>query len=45
MLYTDHLHILVSISPNIAVSEFVQRAKGRSSRRIQQEFPELKKTY
>jgi putative transposase len=42
---SDHLHILVSIPPQIAVSEFVQRAKGRSSRRIQQEFPELKKTY
>ncbi|MCC8416964.1 MAG: IS200/IS605 family transposase, partial [Rickettsia endosymbiont of Bryobia graminum] len=37
--------ILVSIPPNIAVSEFVQRAKGRTSRRIQQEFPELKKRY
>jgi putative transposase len=42
---SDHLHILVSIPPQIAVSEFVQRAKGGSSRRIQQEFPELKKTY
>ncbi|MCC8417454.1 MAG: IS200/IS605 family transposase, partial [Rickettsia endosymbiont of Bryobia graminum] len=42
---SDHLHILVSIPPNIAVSEFVQRAKGRTSRRIQQEFPELKKRY
>lgn len=43
VISSDHLHILVSIPPNIAVSEFVQRAKGRSSRRIQQEFPELKK--
>ncbi len=39
VISSDHLHILVSIPPNIAVSEFVQRAKGRTSRRIQQEFP------
>lgn len=45
VISSDHLHILVSIPPNIAVSEFVQRAKGRTSRRIQQEFPELKKRY
>ncbi|MCC8417680.1 MAG: IS200/IS605 family transposase, partial [Rickettsia endosymbiont of Bryobia graminum] len=42
---SDHLYSLVSIPPNIAVSEFVQRAKGRTSRRIQQEFPELEKRY
>ncbi|WP_419235590.1 IS200/IS605 family transposase [Rickettsia endosymbiont of Nabis limbatus] len=45
VISSDHVHILVSIPPNIAVSEFVQRAKGRTSRRIQQEFPELKKRY
>ncbi|MGL9758573.1 MAG: transposase [Wolbachia sp.] len=27
------------------MSDFVQRAKGRSSRKVQQEFPELKKIY
>ncbi|MCC8417185.1 MAG: IS200/IS605 family transposase, partial [Rickettsia endosymbiont of Bryobia graminum] len=45
VISSDHLHILVSIPPNIAVREFVQRAKGRTSRRIQQEFQELKKRY
>ena len=41
----DHVHVLVSVPPNIAVSELVQRLKGRSSRLMLQEFGELKKTY
>lgn len=41
----DHIHMFVSIPPHVKVSEFVQKAKGRSSRRIQIEFPELRKTY
>lgn len=45
VISSDHLHIFVSIPPHIAVSEFVQKAKGRSSRKIQLEFPELKKKY
>ena len=42
---SDHIHLLVSIPPHISVSEFVKRAKGRSSRKVQQEFPQLKKRY
>ena len=42
---SDHIHLFVSIPPQLAVSEFVQRAKGRSSRKVQQEFPELRKRY
>ena len=42
---TDHLHLFVSIPPHISVSNFVKIAKGRSSRKIQIEFPELKKRY
>ncbi len=45
VLSSDHIHVFVSIPPNITVSEFVQKAKGRSSRKIQQEFPEIKKRY
>ena len=41
----DHLHLFVSIPPHISVSKFVQRAKGRSSRKLQQEFSELKRRY
>lgn len=42
---SEHIHLLVSIPPHISVSEFVKRAKGRSSRKVQQEFPELKRRY
>jgi putative transposase len=45
VLSRDHVHMFVEIPPHIAVSQFVQRAKGRSSRRVQQEFPELRKKY
>ena len=42
---SDHLHLFVSIPPYVAVSDFVKVAKGRSSRKVQQEFPELRKKY
>ncbi len=42
---SDHVHIFAEIPPHIPVSEFIKKAKGRSSRKIQQEFPHLKKTY
>ena len=45
VLSNDHVHMFVGIPPHIAVSQFVQRVKGRSSCKIQQEFPELKKRY
>ena len=40
---TDHVHMLVSCPTNMAPSKIVQYLKGRSSRLIQDEFPELKK--
>lgn len=45
VLSADHVHVFVEISPHISVSEFVKIAKGRSSRKIQQEFPEIRKKY
>ena len=45
VLSNDHVHMFVEIPPHIAVSQFVQRVKGRTSRKIQQEFPDLKKRY
>ncbi len=45
VLSADHIHVFVAIPPHIAVSEFVKIAKGRSSRKIQQEFPEIRKRY
>src|SRR5690606_26245300 len=41
----DHVHVFLEIPPHIPVSDFVKIAKGRSSRKIQQEFPELRKRY
>jgi putative transposase len=34
---------LMEIPPHIAVSDFVRRVKGRSSHRVQMEFPDLRK--
>ena len=45
VLSKDHIHLFVSIPPHISVSDFVKKAKGRSSRKIQQEFPSLRKRY
>ena len=41
----DHVHLYVSYRPKLSVSEMIKRLKGRSSRRIQDEFPQLGKIY
>ena len=41
----DHVHILLSCPTNLAPSQIAQYLKGRSSKLIQDEFPELKKRY
>jgi putative transposase len=41
----DHVHLLVSVPPSLAVSELMKRLKGRSSRRMLEEFGELRKVY
>jgi putative transposase len=38
----DHVHMLLSVPPNIAVSDLVQRLKGGSSRKMLDEFGELR---
>ena len=45
ILSSDHVHVFVEISPHLSVSDFVKIAKGRSSRKIQQEFPDIRKKY
>jgi len=45
VLANDHIHMFVDIPPRVSVSQFMQRVKGRSSRKVQQRFPELKKRY
>jgi putative transposase len=39
VLSREHVHMFVEIPPHIAVSDFVRRVKGRSSHRVQMEFP------
>ena len=41
----DHVHLLVSVPPNLAVSDLVQRLKGRTSRLLLDEFAELKRQF
>lgn len=41
----DHIHILVSCPTSLAPSKIIQYLKGRTSRLLQEEFPELQKRY
>ena len=45
VLARDHVHMFISVPPQIALSKVMQRIKGRSLRRVQMEFPELRKRY
>src|SRR6202011_2687574 len=40
ILSREHVHMLVEIPPHHPVSDFVRRVKGRSSHRLQWEFPD-----
>ena len=41
----DHVHVLLSCPPKLSPAQIMQYLKGRSSRKLQQEFPHLKKRY
>lgn len=41
----DHVHLFVSCPPKWSPAEVVRRFKGRSSRLLMQEFPQLKRQY
>jgi putative transposase len=41
----DHVHMHVEYAPSLSISDLVKRLKGRTSRMLQQEFPELGKKY
>ena len=45
VLSSDHVHMLISIPPKRSVSAVVQRRKGRSSHRVQRDFPAIGKRY
>lgn len=41
----DHVHLLVSIPPQMGISKLLQRLKGKTAYKIMQEFPHIKKHY
>ena len=41
----DHVHVHINYLPSLSISSLVKKLKGRSSRKLQQEFPELRKKY
>ena len=41
----DHVHLYISYPPKYSVSDMVKWFKGRSSRKLQEEFPQLGKRY
>ena len=45
VLSSNHVHMFVNIPPKLSVSEFMRRIKGATSRRIQQEYPVIRKRY
>lgn len=43
VLSNNHVHMFVEIPPKVSVSHFLRRVNGCTSRKIQQELPELRK--
>lgn len=41
----DHVHLLISVPPSISLSKAIQYIKGKSSRKLLQEFEVLHKRY
>ena len=41
----DHVHMHIEYPPSKSISDLVKRLKGRSSRLLQKEFPELGRRY
>jgi putative transposase len=42
---SDHVHLHIEYLPSKCISDIVKRLKGRTSRRIQEEFPLISKKY
>ena len=45
VLARDHVHMFINVPPKLAFATVMQRIKGRSSQRVQMEFPDLRKRY
>ena len=41
----EHIHMHINYLPSKSISDIVKKLKGRSSRKLQQEFPALRKRY
>ena len=41
----DHIHMHLKYRPWLSISSLVKKLKGRSSRKLQQKFPELQQKY
>ena len=41
----NHVHMHIEYRPSLSLSTLIKKLKGRSSRKLQQEFPELNKRY
>jgi len=41
----EHVHLLLSCPPTLAPCKIMQYLKGRSSKMLQEEFPELRRKY
>jgi len=41
----DHVHMHIEYPPKLSISDLVKRLKDRTSRKLQQEFPDLKQRY
>lgn len=41
----DHVHLLLSYPPSLSISKLVQYLKGKSSRRMLQEYTEIRKEF
>ena len=44
-LSTDHIHLFLEYPPRVSVSNLIKKIKGRTSRKLQLEFPKLKQKY
>lgn len=42
---SDHVHLMLSVPPYMAISRLVQHLKGESSRKLQMEFKHLQKVF
>jgi putative transposase len=42
---SDHMHLMVSIPPQVTISRLVQRLKGKTAYKLLGEFPHLRKKF